>query len=69
MRGHGIRWWYQEAIKGLSLPCPSPLQIGQLQAKIVAEDKVVELKTVELLQEWERGKPSQVSCHFCASSV
>eukprot|EP00731_Ephydatia_muelleri_P024350 Em0016g621a len=34
-------------------------QIGQLQAKIVAEDKVVELKTVELLQEWERGKPSQ----------
>ena len=32
-------------------------QVGSLQMKIVAEDKVVEQKTTELLQEWEKGKP------------
>ena len=35
-------------------------QVGSLQMKIVAEDKVVEQKTTELLQEWEKGKPVQV---------
>ena len=35
-------------------------QIGSLQMKIVQEDKVVEQKTVELMQEWERSKPVQV---------
>ena len=34
--------------------------ILSLQMKIVAEDKVVEQKTTELLQEWEKGKPVQV---------
>lgn len=29
--------------------------------KIVAEDKLVEERTVELLQEWERKKPIHVS--------
>ena len=32
--------------------------------KIVAEDKVVEQKTTELLQEWERKKPVQVGGLF-----
>ncbi|XP_011404630.2 PREDICTED: cytoplasmic dynein 1 heavy chain 1-like [Amphimedon queenslandica] len=32
-------------------------QIGSLQMKIVAEDKLVEERTAELLQEWERKKP------------
>ena len=36
-------------------------QIGSLQMKIVQEDKVVEQKTVELMQEWERSKPVQVN--------
>ena len=36
-------------------------QIGILQTKIVAEDKVVEHKTAELLMEWEKGKPVQVN--------
>ena len=36
------------------------LQVGSLQMMIVAEDKVVEQKTPELLQEWEKGKPVQV---------
>ncbi len=35
-------------------------QVGSLQMKIVAEDKVVEQKTQDLLQEWEREKPIQV---------
>lgn len=35
-------------------------QIGSLQMKIVAEDKVVEQKTQDLLAEWEKGKPVQV---------
>ena len=35
-------------------------QVGSLQMKIVAEDKVVEKKTQDLLQEWEREKPIQV---------
>ena len=35
-------------------------QVGSLQMKIVAEDKVVEQKTQDLLQEWEREKPVQV---------
>jgi hypothetical protein len=35
-------------------------QVGSLQMKIVAEDKVVEQKTQALLQEWEREKPIQV---------
>ncbi len=35
-------------------------QVGSLQMKIVAEDKVVEQRTQALLQEWEREKPIQV---------
>ena len=35
-------------------------QVGSLQMKIVAEDKVVEQKTQDLLQEWDREKPIQV---------
>lgn len=35
-------------------------QVGNLQMKIVAENKIVELKTQELLQEWEREKPIRV---------
>ena len=31
-------------------------QVGSLQMKIIQEDKVVEQKTTELLQEWEKGK-------------
>ena len=41
-------------------------QVGNLQMKIVAEDKVVEQKTTELLQEWEKGKPVQVRSMPCA---
>ena len=73
-------WWlYQlvvpvwglldQVVVVVSAGCSYLLQIGQLQAKIVAEDKVVEMKTVELLQEWERGKPSQVGCRFHIHSV
>ena len=32
--------------------------------KIVAEDKLVEERTAELLQEWERKKPIHVSKDF-----
>ena len=32
--------------------------------KIVAEDKLVEERTAELLQEWERKKPIHVSEEF-----
>ena len=39
------------------------VQVGSLQMKIVQEDKVVEQKTTELLQEWEKGKPVQVSAN------
>ena len=49
-------------------------QVGSLQMKIVAEDKVVEQKTTELLQEWEKGKPVQVHLYVklfiqCTSMV
>lgn len=33
------------------------VQVAQLQHKIVAEDKAVETRTNEYLQEWERAKP------------
>lgn len=36
-------------------------QVTSLQVKIVAEDKSVEVRTVEFLNEWERGKPVQGS--------
>ena len=35
-------------------------QIGHLQAKIVAEDKLMEQRTQEMLVDWETGKPIQV---------
>ena len=35
-------------------------QIGHLQAKIVAEDKLMEQRAQEMLVEWETGKPIQV---------
>ncbi|XP_071963522.1 cytoplasmic dynein 1 heavy chain 1-like [Antedon mediterranea] len=34
-------------------------QVASLQMKIVAEDKMVENRTTELLAEWEKGKPIQ----------
>ena len=40
-------------------------QVGSLQMKVVAEDKVVEQKTQSLLQEWEREKPIQVCVCAC----
>ena len=43
-------------------------QVGSLQMKIVAEDKVVEQKTTELLQEWEKGKPVQVRTWLCLNN-
>lgn len=36
-------------------------QMGTLQGKITHEDEQVEQRTVELLAEWEKGKPVQVS--------
>ncbi|KPM05539.1 dynein heavy chain, cytoplasmic-like protein [Sarcoptes scabiei] len=36
-------------------------QITSLQVKIVAEDKLVESKSVDFLNEWDRGKPVQGS--------
>ena len=44
-------------------------QVGSLQMKIVQEDKVVEQKTTELLQEWEKGKPVQVSPNSLLSVI
>ena len=44
-------------------------QFGSLQMKIVQEDKVVEQKTTELLQEWEKGKPVQVGTNFSVSKL
>ena len=44
-------------------------QVGNLQMKIVAEDKVVEQKTTELLQEWEKGKPVQVCSQPVCSTL
>lgn len=35
-------------------------QIGHLQAKIVAEDKLMEQRAQEMLVDWETGKPIQV---------
>ena len=35
-------------------------QVASLQMKIVAEDKVVETKTHDLLAEWEKEKPVEV---------
>ena len=35
-------------------------QMGTLQGKIAQEDEQVEQRTVELLTEWEKGKPVQV---------
>ena len=36
-------------------------QVASLQSKIVAEDKVVEARTLELLSEWEKEKPVEGS--------
>ena len=41
-------------------------QIGTLQMQIVAEDKAVEQKTSDLLQEWEKEKPVQVCTEYTA---
>ena len=35
-------------------------QIGHLQAKIVAEDKLMEQRAQDMLVDWETGKPIQV---------
>ncbi len=36
-------------------------QVGNLQVKIMAENKAVEQKAHDLLQEWEKEKPIRVS--------
>ncbi len=36
-------------------------QVASLQMKIVSEDKIVESKTTDLLAEWEKEKPIEVS--------
>lgn len=36
-------------------------QVATLQSKVVAEDKIVEARTLELLAEWEKGKPVEGS--------
>lgn len=36
-------------------------QVSMLQSKIKQEDKVVENRTVEVLNEWEKEKPVEVS--------
>ena len=36
-------------------------QVATLQGKIMAEDKAMEQRAVDLLNEWEKGKPIQVS--------
>lgn len=36
-------------------------QVASLQSKIIAEDKIVETRTIELLAEWEKGKPVEGS--------
>ena len=40
-------------------------QVASLQMKIVSEDKVVENKTGDLLAEWEKEKPVEVSLQLC----
>jgi len=49
-------------VHGLSTLCELilSLQIGSLQMKIVGEDKAIEQKTMDLLQDWEKAKPVQV---------
>ena len=37
-------------------------QVASLQMKIVSEDHVVESKTSDLLAEWDKEKPVDVSC-------
>lgn len=39
-------------------------QIAALQNKIIAEDKVVEKKTTDLLSEWDTQRPVQVSTYI-----
>lgn len=36
-------------------------QVASLQMKVISEDKVVESRTGELLSEWEKEKPVEVS--------
>lgn len=38
-------------------------QMGTLQGKITLEDEQVEQRTVELLAEWEKGRPVQVDSY------
>ena len=38
-------------------------QVATLQGKIMAEDKAMEQRAVDLLTEWEKGKPVQVILH------
>ena len=41
-------------------------QIANLEMKIVAEDKVVDKKTVEVLGEWEKEKPVGAVMQLCS---
>lgn len=34
-------------------------QVATLQMKIISEDQAVEVRTTELLSDWEKGKPVQ----------
>ncbi|GIX77251.1 dynein heavy chain, cytoplasmic [Caerostris extrusa] len=40
------------------------VQVASLQVKIVAEDKAVEARTNDVLNEWEKAKPVEVNLHF-----
>ena len=58
--GSGLESWFffihRVNLSLLLLP-----QIGSLQIKIIGEDKTMEQKTQDLLQEWEKEKPVQVT--------
>lgn len=41
--------------------CAIQVQVASLQVKIVAEDKAVEARTNDVLVEWEKSKPVEVS--------
>ena len=43
-------------------------QVAPLSHKIVQESKLVEQKTTDLLNDWEKGRPVQVSVVYCHSS-
>ena len=43
-------------------------QVAPLSHKIVQESKLVEQRTTDLLNDWEKGRPVQVNMIICNSS-